>query len=264
VVGYKTHAKMLMIVRREPEGLRRYVHLGTGNYHAKTARLYTDYSLFTADPEIGEDVHRIFMQLTSLGRATTLGKLLQAPFSLLPTLLTLIEREADNARQGRPARIVAKMNALIERKVIEALYAASAAGVQIDLIVRGVCALRPGLPGVSENIRVRSIVGRFLEHTRVFYFENGGQPRLFGASADWMDRNLYRRVETCFPIEEPTLKQRVVDELMIYLRDNMQAWELGADGTYTRVQHEQAPALSAQAWLLERLAENPLPGGGDD
>ena len=189
VVGFKTHAKMSMVVRRETDGLRRYCHLGTGNYHPRTARGYTDYSLFTCDPEIGQDVHELFLQLTSLTQTPRLTKLLQSPFGLHEQVIAKIEREAELASSGRPGRIFAKMNSLVDPHVIEALYRASRAGVQIDLIIRGLCALRPGIPGVSENIRVRSIVGRFLEHSRVFYFGNDGAGELFLASADWMERN---------------------------------------------------------------------------
>ncbi len=255
VVGYKTHAKMLLIVRQEGENLKRYVHLGTGNYHASTARAYTDYSFFTADPEIGEDVHTVFMQLASLGHATRLKRLLQSPFTLNKALLGFIEREAQNALGGKPARIIAKMNALVEPGIIKALYRASQAGVGIDLIIRGVCSLRPGVTGVSENIRVRSIVGRFLEHSRVFYFENGGDPQVFCASADWMGRNLFQRVETCFPVPQPEMAGRVVEHgLQPYLDDNTQAWQLHADGSYTRVEAKGEEPMTAQTWLIKTLA----------
>ncbi len=254
VVGYKTHAKMLLVIRREGGKLRHYVHLGTGNYHARTARLYTDYGLLTCREEIGEDVHHIFLQLTSLGRSSKLNKLLQSPFTLHSGILERIERETELAEQGRPGRIIAKMNAVVEKQVIRALYRASQAGVKIDLIVRGVCCLRPGVPGVSDNIRVRSIVGRFLEHTRVFYFHNDGKEEVFGSSADWMDRNLHHRVETCFPIEEKSLRERVLTELNYYLADNVQAWELQSDGTYRRLEPAPGePARSAQATLLAEL-----------
>lgn len=257
VVGYKTHAKMLLIVRREVKKLRRYVHLGTGNYHARTARVYTDYGLLTCDKEIGEDVHKMFMQLTTLGKGAKLRKLLQSPFTLKTGMLERIEREAENARQGRPAHIMAKMNALTEPEVISALYKASMAGVQIDLIVRGICCLRPGIPGISENIQVRSIVGRFLEHTRAYYFQNDDHPEIFCASADWMDRNLSKRVEECYPVENPDLKKRIVEEgLKLYLQDNTQAWVLDRDGNYTRLTPPaEAPPISAQQTLLQQLAE---------
>src|SRR6204780_2494243 len=236
VFGYKTHAKLVMVVRREEKGLRRYCHLGTGNYHTKTARLYTDYGLMTADESIGEDVHEIFLQLTGLTRVPRLRKLLHAPFSLHQTLLERIERECAHARAGKPARIVAKLNALSEPTIIQALYRASRAGVDIDLIIRGVCCLRPGVPGVSERIRVRSIVGRFLEHSRVYCFANAGAREVYCASADWMDRNLYRRIEVAFPVESPEFQARVIDDLNLYLADDSQAWDLAADGGYSRVE----------------------------
>ncbi|MGE0386148.1 MAG: polyphosphate kinase 1, partial [Gammaproteobacteria bacterium] len=235
VVGHKTHAKMCLVVRREGRQLRRYVHLGTGNYHARTARLYTDMGLFTCDPDFGEDVHKVFQQLTALGRAGRLGKLLQAPFTLHKGILDLIRRETRHAAEGRGGRIVAKMNALIDPLVVEALYEASRAGVSIDLVVRGVCALRPGLPGISENIRVRSVIGRFLEHERVFLFGDGGAESVWLSSADWMGRNFFDRVEVCFPIEDPRIKAREIDEaLKRYLDDTAQAWLLQSDGSYLR------------------------------
>jgi polyphosphate kinase len=255
VVGFKTHAKLVLVVRREQRGLKRYCHVGTGNYHARTARAYTDYGLFTADEAIGEDLHDLFRQLTSLTRTPRLRKLLQSPFSLHATLLERIEREIGHARDGRPARILAKMNALIEPQVIQALYRASQAGVRCDLIVRGVCALRPGLPGVSENIQVRSIVGRFLEHSRVFYFEDGGEGELWCASADWMERNFFRRVEVGFPIERQKLRSRILDDLEAYLEDNVNAWTLNADGSYARLTPGAAAPVSAQQRLLDRHAD---------
>ncbi len=256
IVGYKTHAKMVLVVRREGQRLRHYVHLGTGNYHARTARLYTDYGLLTRDPAIGEDVHRIFLQLTSLGKVSHLDKLLQSPFTLHKGLIQRIEREQANHRDGKPARIIAKINSLTEPQLIQALYRASQAGVPIQLIVRGMCALRPGIEGVSETIEVRSIVGRFLEHTRVYYFENAGQPEVFCASADWMERNLFHRVETAFPITKKSLKQRIIDDLHAYLRDNTQAWILQPDGSYHRLMPaEGEEPFSAQRALLERYAD---------
>jgi polyphosphate kinase len=256
VVGYKTHAKMLMVVRREGKKLRRYVHLGTGNYHDRTARVYTDYGLLTCDKDIGEDVHKMFMQLTSLGRGTQLKKLLQSPFSLHAGLIERIEREAEMARQGKPAHIIAKINALTETQVIGALYQASIAGVKIDLIVRGICCLKPGIQGVSDNIQVRSIVGRFLEHTRCFYFLNDGTPEVFCASADWMTRNLHNRVEECYPIENKEIKERVINDLKLYLEDNKQAWVLDKEGHYTRLTPKgDTPPISAQQTLLDQLAE---------
>ena len=234
VFGFKTHAKLVMVVRREDKGLRRYCHMGTGNYHPKTARLYTDYGLLTADESIGEDIHEIFLQLTGLTRVPRLRKLLHAPFSLHQALLAKIERESAHAAAGKPARIIAKLNALTEPVIIQALYRASRAGVDIDLIVRGLCCLRPGVPGVSEHITVRSIVGRFLEHSRVYYFENDGAREIYCGSADWMDRNLFRRIEVAFPVESPDLQSRVADDLKLYLADDTQAWVLKSTGRYVR------------------------------
>ncbi|QWP76133.1 polyphosphate kinase 1 [Lysobacter sp. K5869] len=255
VVGYKTHAKMLLIVRREGRKLKRYVHLGTGNYHSGTARAYTDFGLITADPDIGNDVHLIFQQLSGLAPSLKLKCLLQSPFTLHAGVLKRIDRETKHARAGKPARIVAKMNALNEPQVIRALYQASQAGVQIDLIVRGACTLRPGVEGVSENIRVRSIVGRFLEHHRVYWFANDGAPDLFCSSADWLERNLLRRVETGFPILDSDLRGRVYEEALAnYLADNLNAWALQPDGAYERVvPAEGAMPHSAQATLLAKL-----------
>ncbi|MEO6264922.1 MAG: polyphosphate kinase 1 [Luteimonas sp.] len=255
VVGYKTHAKMLLIVRREGRKLRRYVHLGTGNYHAGTARGYTDIGLITADADIGSDVHQIFQQVSALAPAVKLRRLLQSPFTLHAAVLAKIEREARHARAGKAARIVAKMNALNEPQVVRALYAASQAGVHIDLIVRSACTLRPGVPGVSDNIRVRSIVGRFLEHSSVYWFGNDGDPELYCASADWLERNLLRRVETCFPILDAELATRVKEEALDnYLADNLNAWELQSDGTYLHLAPDaDTMPHSAQATLLARF-----------
>ena len=253
VVGHKTHAKMCMVIRREGRALKRYVHLGTGNYHTRTARLYTDYGLFTCDEAIGNDVQKVFQQLTAMGKAGRLKKLLQSPFTLHSSMLEFIDAEAENARNGKPARVMAKMNALVQPQIIQALYRASQAGARIDLIVRGVCALRPGVEGVSENIRVRSVVGRFLEHTRVFYFENDGDPRVYLSSADWMGRNFFNRVEVCFPVQDERLKKRVVAESFTgYLRDNSQAWQLQTDGAYARARGGKR--VSAQESLLSELA----------
>ncbi|WP_313401650.1 polyphosphate kinase 1 [Stenotrophomonas sp.] len=255
VVGYKTHAKMLLIVRREGRKLRRYVHLGTGNYHSGTARAYTDLSLITADPDIGNDVHLLFQQLSGLAPKMKLKCLLQSPFTLHTGLIKRIERETRLALDGKPGRIIAKMNALNEAQVIRALYAASQAGVQIDLIVRGACTLRPGVEGVSDNIRVRSIVGRFLEHSRVYWFGNNGAPELYCASADWLERNLLRRVETCFPILDTDLARRIYREvLQNYLDDNLNAWELQEDGRYSKCEPGPGqPPHSAQQALMEGL-----------
>lgn len=251
VVGYKTHAKMISVLRKEATGLHYYTHLGTGNYHAGTARVYTDFGLLTSAPDIGRDVNRIFQQLTSFASETELEALWQAPHSLHRNIKEAIHREAKHAAAGKPARIIAKMNGLQQRDVIEALYAASQAGVQIDLIVRGMCSLRPGVAGLSENIRVISVLGRFLEHHRIFYFQNDDQPQLWLASADWMSRNLLSRVETCFPIRDPALFARVYEEgLMNYLNDTT-SWQLDADGNY-----QQAPnkgkVFSAQQALAEK------------
>lgn len=241
VFGYKTHAKMLLIVRREEDSkgqqlLRRYVHLGTGNYHPRTSRLYTDFGLLTANEEIGKDVHEVFKQLTGLGHAQALSHLWQAPFSLLSSVLAAIEAETAAAKAGRKGKIIAKMNALLEPRTIQALYDASQAGVEIELIVRGACALKPGIPGLSENIHVRSIVGRFLEHSRIFYFLADGEEKIYLSSADWMDRNFFRRIEVAFPILDPKLKRRVIKEgLRPYLTDNAQAWEMdGETGQYKK------------------------------
>jgi polyphosphate kinase len=252
VVGYKTHAKLMLIVRREAEGLRRYCHLGTGNYHPRTARAYTDYGLFTCDEAIGTDVHEIFLQLTSLTQTPKLRRLLQSPFKLHDALQGLIEREISHARAGKSARIIAKLNALVDPQTIDNLYRASCAGVRIDLIVRGVCALRPGLAGISANIQVRSIVGRFLEHSRVYWFENHGRPQLFLSSADWMERNFFRRVEVAFPVLQARLRHRIREDLERYLHDTSNAWLMQSDGSYQRVS-AQVP-LDAQAELLELYA----------
>jgi len=257
VVGYKTHAKLLLVVRREPGGIRRYCHLGTGNYHPKTARGYTDYGLFTCADEIGQDVHELFLQLTSLTQTPKLCCLLQSPFGLHDAIINKLERESENARAGKPARVIAKMNALVDPQAIEALYKASCAGVKVDLIVRGVCALRPGIPGVSENIRVRSIVGRFLEHSRVFHFENGGAPEMYCASADWMERNFFRRVEVAFPIRRDAHRTRILADLETYLADDTQAWELGRDGMYSRVATSKESPVNAQSQLLAKYTAGP-------
>ncbi len=260
VVGHKTHAKMLMVVRREDGKLRRYVHLGTGNYHPRTAKLYTDFGLFTSNEEICADVNEMFSQLTSLGKARKLHHLWQSPFSLHTEVLRAIQNETKLAKSGKRAHIIAKMNALLEPETIAALYEASQAGVNIDLIVRGVCALRPGVAGLSENIRVRSIIGRFLEHTRIFYFRNDLQHDVYLASADWMDRNFFRRIETCFPILDKRLKKRVIDEgLKAYLQDNSQAWEMNGEGLYRQKLPRRAMRKCAQNELLNTLAsvENP-------
>jgi polyphosphate kinase len=255
VVGHKTHAKMLMVVRREDGRLRRYVHLGTGNYHPRTARLYTDFGLFTCNEEVCEDVNEVFSQLTSLGKARKLHHLWQSPFSLHSEVLRAIQNETRLARAGKRAHIIAKMNALLEPETIVALYEASQAGVKVDLIVRGVCALRPGVKGLSENIRVRSLVGRFLEHTRIFYFCNDLKHDVYLASADWMDRNFFRRIEVCFPVLDKKLKKRVIDEgLKVYLQDNCQSWDMDGEGHYRRKKPRRAALKCAQDRLLAQLA----------
>lgn len=254
LVGFKTHAKMSMVVRREQSGIRRYVHLGTGNYHAGTTRVYTDYGYFSSNRKLGEDVHKIFMQLTSLTEATDLAKMLTAPFTIFKELISKIDREIEHAKAGNKARIIAKINSLTEEKLIDKLYEASSAGVKIDLIVRGICSLRPGIPGLSENIHVRSIVGRFLEHSRVYYFRNNGKEEYYCSSADWMDRNFFRRNETCFPIRQKPLKQRLMKDLKLFLADNCQAWVLHGDGRYERVRPDSTRPVSAQATLLKTLS----------
>lgn len=246
VVGFKTHAKLAMVVRRERSGIRRYCHLGTGNYHSRTARAYTDYGLFTCNPDIGQDVHDVFMQLTGLTRPPRLRCLLQSPFELHRAMLARLERETKNAVAGKPARVILKMNALVEPESIAALCKASQAGVQVDLIIRGICALRPGVPGHSDNIRVRSVVGRFLEHSRVFWFLNGGDAEIFCSSADWMERNFFRRVEIAFPIRREKYRKRILEDLETYLRDDTQAWELNSAGEYRRAKPASGAGICAQ------------------
>jgi polyphosphate kinase len=259
VVGYKTHAKMMLIVRREDAtaggagALRHYAHLSTGNYHPKTARLYTDYGLLTSDPAICKDVHGVFLQLTSLGKVSKLNRLLQSPFTLAKGMRDRIEREIANAAKGKKAQIIAKMNALVEPEMIQALYQASQAGVQIDLIVRSMCSLRPGVPGLSENIRVRSVIGRFLEHPRVFYFANGGDPELWLSSADWMERNLFKRVEIAFPVQDKKIRERVIEQLHAYLADTATSWILQADGSYCRAEGYEPGSKGVQIKLLEEI-----------
>jgi polyphosphate kinase len=251
VVGFKTHAKLAMVVRREAAGIRRYCHLGTGNYHSRTARTYTDYGLLTCDPDIGQDVHEVFLQLTSLTRAPRLSCLLQSPFELQRAMIAKLEREIAHAAAGRPARVILKVNALVEPESIDALCRASQAGVQVDLIVRGVCALRPGVPGYSAGVQVRSVIGRFLEHSRVCWFANGGDAEIFCSSADWMERNFFRRVEISFPIRRSKYRDRILRDLEAYLSDDTQSWSLGADGQYSRVPRGDGPPRCAQLELLE-------------
>jgi len=256
VVGHKTHAKAALVVRREGRKLRRYVHLGTGNYHPRTARAYTDYGLLSADPMLGEDVHQLFMHLTSLGKLAKMSRLLLAPFTMSGGLIERIDREIAHATAGRKSRIIMKMNALVDPEMIQALYRASQAGVKVDLIVRGMCSLRPGVQGMSERISVRSIVGRFLEHSRVYCFRNDGAEEVLCASADLMERNLHRRVEVCFPIDDRGERERVVADLKAQLRDDQQAWALDASGEWRRLApSKEGAGYSSQADLLARLAE---------
>lgn len=254
LVGFKTHSKMTLVVRREEGELVRYVHLGTGNYHHATTRVYTDYGYMSSSKRLGEDVHKVFMQLTSLTEATELSRMLTSPFNLFDALMAKIQRETDNARQGKSAHIIAKVNSLNELRIIDALYEASDVGVHIDLIVRGICSLRPGVPGLSENIRVRSIVGRFLEHSRVYYFLNDGDEEFYCSSADWMERNLFRRNESCFEIRQKAMKQQIRRDLDLLLRDNVLAWALHGDGSWERLVAGKDEPLSVQQTLLETLA----------
>src|SRR5437588_7202671 len=273
LVGLKTHCKLSLLVRRDADGVtRRYAHLGTGNYNTATARIYTDLSLLTADPEITGAVHDVFSFLTAYAEHPNYAPLLVAPLDLAEHCLALINREAEHARRGLPARIIAKMNALLDKNIIMALYRASQAGVEIDVIVRGMCALRPGIRGVSDNIRVRSIVGRFLEHSRIFYFSNGGQEEIYLGSADWMSRNLFERVEVMYPVKDTLLRERVHHEILdAYLADNVKTRLLLKDGAYVRHWHIQpdkrrvnpptgASAFNAQEFLVA-LAEGKQPGG---
>jgi polyphosphate kinase len=258
VVGYKTHAKMCLVLKREGKELRNYVHLGTGNYHPKTALLYTDYGLFSCDKDLGEDVRRVFAQLTSLGKVSKLNKLLQSPFTLHSGIITKIEREILHAQEGKLAKIILKVNAVVEEQIIQALYRASQAGVKVKLIVRGVCCLKPGIPGVSDNIEVRSIIGRFLEHARVYAFANDGNWEVYASSGDLMNRNMFQRVEACFPIENKRLHQRILHDLDTYLSDNSQSWLLQSDGSYRQIQRKRNVALiQAQMVLLQELQNQP-------
>ena len=251
VLGHKTHAKMLLFVRREEGRLKRYAHLGTGNYHRKNSLVYTDYSLLTAEETICADVHKVFQQITGMGKKIQPKLLIHAPFRMRKALLKMIDNEKRAAREGKPASIKAKMNSLTDPQIIKALYSASRAGVKIELNVRGICCLRPGLPRISENIRVVSVVGRFLEHSRVYVFQNS-EPGVYCSSADWMERNLSNRIEVCFPILNPKLAKRVVEELDLYLNDRVQSWEMQADGEYTPAVW-QAGATGVQQKLLQKL-----------
>jgi polyphosphate kinase len=251
LIGLKTHAKVALVVRREGNGIRRYVHLGTGNYNPHTARQYTDLSLFTSREEIADDITALFNLLTGYAVAPQWKRLSVAPMGLQEKVLSLIHREAEKARRGEPARILAKMNSLVDPTVIRALYAASQAGVEIDLLVRGICCLRPGVPGVSERIRVTSVVDRFLEHSRVFAFGAGPSPEVWMSSADWMPRNFLRRIEAMFPVEDPAIRQRLLDEVLgVALRDNVKARRLQVDGTYGPVGLDGTPVRS-QGVLME-------------
>ena len=255
VVGLKTHCKALLIVRRDADRLRHYVHLGTGNYHSRTARIYTDFSLLTSEPQLTEEVATVFNTLTGLAGYPGLKKLLVAPFDMHSRLIQCIERERDNARAGKPARIVAKLNALVDHEMIEKLYEASCSDVTIDLIVRGICCLRPKIPGLSENIRVISIVGRFLEHSRIYYFENAGGASIYLSSADWMPRNFFRRIEVAFPIETPALRDQIINDVIpTFLHDRVKARELQPDGTYRRLKPEgEEPRRQAQ-WQFREVS----------
>ncbi|MCB1756790.1 MAG: polyphosphate kinase 1 [Gammaproteobacteria bacterium] len=258
VVGFKTHAKMILVVRREKKKLMRYVHIGTGNYHTKTARLYTDISLLTTDKHTTRDVQRVFMQLSGLGHTGPLKKVLAAPFSLHSGLMAHIEQEIAHARQGRPAHIMARMNSLVEPKIVNALYEASSAGVRIDLVVRGICVLRPGIQGLSENIRVVSLLGRFLEHSRVFYFANDGKPLTYISSADWMPRNFFARVEVAVPLEGEAAERVREECLEACIRDNTYTWTLQPDGRYIRNTPGQERPFSAQQWLVDGIGSNSM------
>jgi polyphosphate kinase len=263
LVGYKIHAKMCLVVRRDQDRIRRYVHLATGNYNPTTARLYTDLGLLSCRSSLGEDATNLFNLLTGIAQFQGTRKLLVAPFELHDRMMALIQREAANARRGLPARIIAKMNALVDRDIIEALYEASQAGVKIDLIVRGICCLRPQLKGVSENITVRSVVDRFLEHSRIFYFENACQPEIFVGSADWMPRNFYRRIEVVFPVEDGNLRERIVSEVLaLALQDNVKARVMKSDGTYQRPPLKRGAAAhrSQMEFIARTLPGGPAPG----
>jgi polyphosphate kinase len=272
LIGLKTHCKVTLVVRREGNGIRRYVHLGTGNYNPATARAYTDLSLFTTRSELADDATALFNLLTGYSTQPAWKRLAVAPVTLQPRVLELIEREAARARKGEPGRIVAKLNALVDPVVIRALYAASQAGVEIDLLVRGICCLRPGVPGVSERIRVVSVVDRFLEHARAFAFGTGSQAEVYLSSADWMPRNFHRRVEVMAPVEDPALRQRILDEVLgMGLQDTSRARQLLPDGTYARVSRPRdAAAVRSQQALMElaRRGQGAVPpvlrAGGED
>ncbi|MEQ1851640.1 MAG: polyphosphate kinase 1, partial [Chthoniobacteraceae bacterium] len=252
IVGHKVHGKIALVVRKDEDRLQRYVHIATGNYNPTTAKTYTDLGIFTADEDIGEDATNLFNLLTGYSRFQPMRRLLVAPFDLHRRTLELIAREADNAERKKPARIIAKMNSLSDAQTIQALYRASQSGVKIDLIIRGICCLRPGLPGISENITVRSIVGRFLEHSRIFYYENGGKPEIFIGSGDWMSRNFFNRIEVLAPVQDPALKTRIVDKILgVQLADNAKAWLLEPDGSYSHVLRRDGETVrNSQAELM--------------
>lgn len=258
LVGFKTHAKMTLVVRRKEDKLVRYVHLGTGNYHHATTSVYTDYGYLSSSSRLGEDVHKLFLQLTSLTEASNMSRMLASPFSLFDALLAKIQRETANAKDGKPARVIAKVNSLNEPQLIDALYEASQAGVQVDLILRGICSLRPGVKGLSENIHVRSVVGRFLEHSRVYYFLNDGKEEFYCSSADLMYRNMFRRNESCFEIRQKRMKDQIRRDLELFLADNCQAWELKGDGSYKRLSPGKGDRVCAQESFLENLASPKL------
>jgi polyphosphate kinase len=262
LVGYKIHCKVTLVVRRDEDGIRRYLHLGTGNYNPTTAKLYTDIGLLTCHPDFGEDATNLFNLLTGICQFQGTRKFLVAPFELHERLIRMIRREADHARRGLPARITAKMNSLVDRKIIDALYEASQAGVKVDLIVRGICCLRARRPGLSENIAVRSIVGRFLEHSRIFAFHNACRPEVWLGSADWMPRNFFKRIEVVFPIEDGNLRERILRELdSITLADNVKARELQADGNYHRIRVPRGMTpLNSQAELIRQAQEGATMG----
>ncbi|MEP6744277.1 MAG: polyphosphate kinase 1, partial [Gemmatimonadota bacterium] len=254
VAGLKTHAKVLLVVRREGAGIRRYVHIGTGNYNPKTARLYTDFGLLSADPELAADLTELFNLLTGFGSPTRFRRLITAPKGMRERFIAMIRREAEHARAGQAARIVAKLNAIQDAELIAELYAASQAGVTIDLIVRGICCLRPGLPGVSDHIRVLSVIGRFLEHSRAVYFQNGGAEEVYIGSADWMPRNLDRRIEAVAQITDPQQRRHLRDLLLMMLEDNRQAWDLRPDGSYVQRRPEPGDEERATQRILVEAA----------
>lgn len=258
IVGYKTHAKLMMIVRREKSGLMSYVHVGTGNYHTRTAHMYTDFSYITCNKQVASDTNKVFTQLSGLGKTVNLKQLLQSPFTLHKNFIKLIQREAENARAGKPAHIMARMNSLLEPKLIKELYLASQAGVRIELVVRGICALRPGVEGISDNIRVVSALGRFLEHSRVYYFMNDGDPKLYISSADWMQRNCFSRVEVALPVESEKLFKRIYSEAFdVFLKDNYSSWTLQESGEYSRNRPgEEEKLFSAQMYLIDELKKD--------